>query len=260
MYDRETLKKIVDYLLAKQGNKPLVVGLAGPQGSGKSTLSLQIQSLIQDSGIPAAVICLDDFYHTKATRVELSRSVHPMLLTRGPPGSHDVEKLIEAIGKVKENNDTFTWPIFNKAMDDREPNKVMTFKPTPNSPPIILLEGWCVGCLPTAIEPPLNELEAKEDSSAIWRTYVNEQIKTRYTSLWKMLDVYMYITIPDWGFVMQWRHQQSISNQETSLDLNRFIQFFERISRSMMEPTGRIPTDVLICMAPDHSIDHVTLR
>ena len=260
MYDTNIVKKIGDYVLGKRKTETLIIGIAGPQGGGKSTLSVQLKSQIEESGIPCTVICIDDFYYTRARRIRLGETIHPLFSTRGPPGTHDIEKLIETIHAIKENSRTVTWPTFNKALDDRAVDRMVTFTPTPDRPPIIIFEGWCVGCLPTAIQPPINQLETEEDPQAVWREYVNEQIKTRYMPLWNMIDIYMYIAIPDWTYVYIWRHQQSISNRETSVDLDRFIQFFERISRSMMEPSGRIRTDVLVRMAPDHSIAELFLR
>ena len=50
---------------------------------------------------------LDDFYLPRAERVDLAKSIHPLAITRGPPGTHDVETLVDVIKK------------FNKALDDR---------------------------------------------------------------------------------------------------------------------------------------------
>ena len=196
MYDTNFVDKIVNHVIGKKVNGSLILGIAGAQGSGKSTLSLQTKSRIEDSGIPCVVVCLDDFYYTKATRLELSRSVHSLLSTRGPPGTHDIGKLMDVLDRIRQNTETVTWSTFNKATDDQDPSRMITFTPTPNRATVIILEGWCVGCLPTYTEPAVNELEVVEDPSAIWRHYVNEQIKTKYIPLWNMIDIYMYIALP----------------------------------------------------------------
>ena len=54
-----------------------VIGLAGSQGSGKSTLSKCVARLAETLlGHPAIVLSLDDFYLPKAERVALA-DIHP---------------------------------------------------------------------------------------------------------------------------------------------------------------------------------------
>ncbi len=75
---------------AQAVDAPLLAGLCGAQGSGKSTAAAAIASLLEESGLPTAVLSIDDFYRTRAEREHLAREVHPLLLTRGVPGTHDV--------------------------------------------------------------------------------------------------------------------------------------------------------------------------
>ena len=260
MYERNSVRKVADYILKFGRDESPLIGLAGPQGSGKSTLCLDVQMEILESGRRCVVLCLDDFYYTKAKRLELGDSVHSMLYTRGVPGTHDIEDLIDVIHAIRRNTVAVKWPKFNKAIDDRDPNQVGSFTPFPEQSPIIILEGWCVGCLPANSDSPINQLETVEDPHGVWRSYVNDQIKTRYVCLWRIIDTYIYIEIPDWSFVSRWRQQQAVSNQETSFDLHRFMQFFERLSRSMMYPSGRIAANITVRMAADHSIQDIILH
>src|SRR5262249_24435785 len=70
---------------------PGVIAISGAQGSGKTTLATLLTRALVERGIRAMTCSLDDFYYSRAQRIELSRSVHPLLLTRGVPGTHDVE-------------------------------------------------------------------------------------------------------------------------------------------------------------------------
>lgn len=67
-----------------------VWGLSALQGTGKSTLAAQLAQAAQREGLRSAVLSLDDFYLTRAARQALARQVHPLLVTRGPPGTHKI--------------------------------------------------------------------------------------------------------------------------------------------------------------------------
>src|SRR5512145_1664083 len=65
---------------------PFVVGLCGPQGSGKTTIAQVLQKLLQQMAPPTEVLSLDDLYLTRNERSALAQRVHPLLRTRGVPG------------------------------------------------------------------------------------------------------------------------------------------------------------------------------
>ena len=100
--------------------RPLIVSVAGAQGSGKSTLSKQVAAKLEVNGQPGLVLSLDDFYLTKSERQALASRVHPLCGTRGPPGTHDTLGLIEAISTLAEGGScNLSLPQFAKAVDDR---------------------------------------------------------------------------------------------------------------------------------------------
>src|SRR5579885_29908 len=70
--------------------RPIVAGLCGTQGSGKSTMAAFLKLLIEQHGLTAAVLSIDDLYLTLPERQALAAEVHPLLRTRGVPGTHDV--------------------------------------------------------------------------------------------------------------------------------------------------------------------------
>jgi len=238
------------------------VGIGGPQGSGKSTLAYALAESLSLHGIDAIVLSLDDFYHTHAFRETLSKTVHPLLATRGVPGTHDMIALSATIEDLVYGppGRTIHWPKFIKRIDDRAIETNMhTLRGEPASR-TILLEGWCVGCVPyISTDHALNELESVEDISGEWRQYVNGKIISVYFPLWRKFDLYMYIEIPDWSFVSKWRGQQAIENGErfSITELEKFTKHFERISKDMLNEGGRIRTDVLVKLAPDHSVDQI---
>ena len=79
---------------AGAADRPMLVAVNGSQGSGKSTLCAWLCAHLQAAcGVRAISVSLDDFYLTRAQRQKLAASVHPLLATRGVPGTHDVHLL-----------------------------------------------------------------------------------------------------------------------------------------------------------------------
>jgi D-glycerate 3-kinase len=71
--------------------RPIVVGIHGAQGTGKSTLTIFLREiLVRHRNRSAANFSLDDIYLTRAGREDLAQRVHPLFKTRGVPGTHDV--------------------------------------------------------------------------------------------------------------------------------------------------------------------------
>ena len=61
-----------------------VCALAGLQGTGKSTLGAQLAAQARSRGERLVVLSIDDFYLGRRERLQLGRTVHPLLATRGP--------------------------------------------------------------------------------------------------------------------------------------------------------------------------------
>jgi len=253
----DLISKLCEKILnQRNGDSPLLVGLSGPPGSGKSTLSSIIRGRFLAWGFSCECISLDDFYYSKTEREKRAKQVSQLLMTRGVPGTHDMYLLAQVIECIVSDK-AVSWQKFYKSADDIDLENVNSFTPVINRKPIILLEGWCIGCIPSdpaELIEPINTLELVHDSSQIWRTYVNNQIKSAYLPVWERIDYFIYIQIPEWSYIEKWRSDQAISNKETEIDLKIFLQFFERISRNMMAG-NRWCTDAVIHMSPDdHSV------
>ncbi|MET0292391.1 MAG: kinase, partial [Steroidobacteraceae bacterium] len=102
------------------GQGPLVVGICGAQGSGKSTLTAALSAQLGAAGLRVAGLSLDDLYLTRAERQRLSRTVHPLLATRGVPGTHDVALGTSTFARLGEGG-AVALPSFDKGVDDRRP-------------------------------------------------------------------------------------------------------------------------------------------
>ena len=106
--------------------KPYFVGLAGGQGTGKTTTSSLIKIILSKYfKLNVFRISIDDFYKTRKERISLSKRVHPMLLTRGVPGTHDINMMLNFFKKSKSKKfKRLKLPTFNKAIVDRFSKKL----------------------------------------------------------------------------------------------------------------------------------------
>ena len=232
--------------LARLSRRPLVLGLCAAQGSGKSTVAQALQRRLGHSGISGAVLSLDDLYLTREARLDLS-AVHPLLRTRGVPGTHDVSlglAVLEACGcrgKV-------ALPRFSKADDTRCALEQWPVITTPVD--VVIFEGWCVGARPqheSALVAPVNEFERDEDGGGRWRRWVNRQLATTYVPLFARIDLLVLLAAPDFTVVAGWRKQQEASLRDrlaaegrptdgamTDREIDRFVAHFQRLTEFIL--------------------------
>jgi D-glycerate 3-kinase len=220
-----------------------VFGIVGLQGSGKSTLAAQVASLAASKGLEVAVVSLDDFYLRRQDRLELSREVHPLLATRGPPGTHDMALALETMTALREGVRT-ALPRFDKLADDRLPTAYWPM--ACGRCDLVILEGWFLKTPPqpeAELSEPVNALEREEDTQGIWRHYCNTALGTRYPALWDTVDTTWFLQGPGFEVVPEWRWQQEQWLQSAQPDrtamsraqVERFVQFFERVSRQALK-------------------------
>lgn len=229
-----------------EGQKCPVIGVNGAQGTGKSTLCAALKLLLEQRyQWRVAVLSIDDIYLTHRQRVELAQSVHPLLVTRGVPGTHDLTLGNETIDNLKNltAGQAVKLPRFNKAEDDREP--IERWEAIEGPVDLVLFEGWCVASEPSTVQEltqAVNPLEENEDRDSRWRTYVNDQLAGPYQQLFEKLDGLIMLKAPGFECVYNWRLKQeeklaaATATGEGSFlmdekTLGRFVQHYERITR-----------------------------
>ena len=250
------------YSVYQKDRKTKIIGLSGGQGAGKSTVTSILKFIFKKQyGLNLCVFSIDDFYKTKIERVRMSKSIHPLFLTRGVPGTHDLKLLNEVIQKLKKKNfKTVLIPKFDKSIDDRFKKTKWQRITTP--PHIIILEGWCVGAISqkkSKLIKPINNIEKKLDTKLIWRNKVNNLLKNEYKKLFKKIDKLIYLKVPDFNHIFKWRLVQEQKLKLTSKSkkimsknqIKEFIMFYERITRYMMKNYSKI-SDLTIFLDKNH--------
>ena len=191
--------------------RPYFIGLAGGQGTGKTTISSLIRIILTKYfKLNVFRISIDDFYKTRKERKNLSKRVHPMLLTRGVPGTHDINLMLNFFRKSKSKQfKRLKLPKFNKALDDRLDKK--KWYDLKKRPEVIIFEGWCVGAKPekdNSLKKTINSIEKAKDQKQIWRKYVNHQLKTKYKNLYSQLNCLIYLKAKNFSLLQKWRLKQ----------------------------------------------------
>ncbi len=259
---------------ARRGaGRPIVAGLCGSQGSGKSTMAAFLKALLEDKGLKAAVLSIDDLYLTLPERERLAAEVHPLLRTRGVPGTHDVGLGHALIDVLSDGVAEVSMPRFDKAEDTRAP--ASTWPRVASPVDVILLEGWCVGAIAqteAALTRPVNALERDEDSDGTWRRYVNDRLKGDYAGLFGRIDILALLKAPSFDVVYGWRALQEKKLAETvrlqsltgtklmdAPQIHRFLMFYQRLTEWILEEMpGR--ADILMPLDEDHHILRAEFR
>jgi D-glycerate 3-kinase len=235
-----------------------LVGLCGAQGSGKSTVARAAVRLLEDRGLSAVAVSIDDFYLPKAARERLGREVHPLCATRGPPGTHDVGLAGAALDQLRQPG-RIALPAFDKAADDRRPRAAWRTLATPVD--VVIFEGWCVGARAqgaAALAQPVNALEAEEDPQGVWRAWVNAQLDGPYQALFGRLHALALLQAPSFDVVLGWRLEQEHKLRArtgagmTDAEVARFVAHYERLTRWILaEAPAR--ADLLFPLAKDRT-------
>ena len=251
--------------------KPLFIGLSGGQGSGKTTvaaiLSIILKIFFKRS---ICIISIDDFYKTLSDRSRMAKQIHPLLLTRGVPGTHDINLIKNFFINIqKKKFKKINLPKFNKSTDNRL--KRSRWQKVNKRPEIVILEGWCVGAKAesySSLKKPVNSLEKNEDQDLIWRKFVNAKLKKEYKKVFSMIDYLIFMKVPNFKMVFKWRFLQEVKLRKKTYQkkkimshntIKRFIMFYQRITLQMMKDLSK-SASVIMLLKKNHEIKKVLFR
>ena len=250
-----------------RNKKPYFVGLAGGQGTGKTTVSSLVKIILEKYfKLKVFKISIDDFYKTRKERNSLSKRIHPMLMTRGVPGTHDINMMLSFFKKTKNKNfKKMILPSFNKAIDDRFSKKY--WYKINQKPDVIIFEGWCVGAkaeLNKTLKKPINSMEKINDKKLVWRKYVNLQLRNKYKELYSQLNCMVYLKAKNFNMLQKWRLKQErklrlktkkVSSHKIMSKKNviNFMQTYQRITENMFKNTPKYAS-IVINLNSNHQI------
>ena len=232
-----------------KNKKPFIVGLGGGQGAGKTTITSIISIVLKKYfKLNVFKISIDDFYKTRKERFLLSKKLHPLLMTRGVPGTHDINFILDFFKKVKDNKfKSLRLPKFNKAIDDRCKKKL--WYSIKKRPDVIIFEGWCVGARAeknNTLKKAINSIEKIDDIKLIWRKFVNQQLKSKYKKLYNQLNCLLYLKVNNFGLLQRWRLKQErklwlknrkLSNNKvmSKKEVIKFMGTYQRVTQNMLK-------------------------
>lgn len=257
----------------RSSKRPIMVSFNGSQGSGKSTLTAFLQLLLgQQFELTSVELSIDDFYLPRAEREQLALEVHPLLATRGVPGTHDVMLAKHTLDCLRDCSAQHSCrlPRFDKAIDDRA--EVSSWPVVDQPVQVILFEGWCNHApvqSPQQLKQAVNDLEREEDAQGIWRDYANRQLALYHLLLFDRADMLVLLQAPGFEKVYEWRGLQEKKLAEDSSashkgvmnkqQLRRFIQHYERITRHALEVLPAL-ADVVLTLNGRHAIEAIRFR
>ncbi len=265
----------VCFWIAKKTNKkvPLIIGLAGGQGTGKTTITSIITIILKKYfKLDVFKISIDDFYKTIKQRTLLSKNKHPLLMTRGVPGTHDIDIMLNFFKRIKVKNfKILKLPKFNKGVDDRY--KQSLWYKIQSKPDVVILEGWCVGARSQnskELKKPVNSLEKIHDQNFKWRQYVNYQLKTKYKKLFNQLDYILFLKAKNFSLLRRWRLKQEkklwlkSKNKKNLKIMNKsevknFMDTYQRITQQMFKDMPKY-SSIVMNLNNSHQIKNIKYR
>jgi len=262
-YIKDKLVPIINYICSSKSKKFL---FGGSQGIGKSSFINIISKTIEKFyNKRILLLSLDNYYLSKKQRLLLSEKKHKLLITRGVPGTHNIEKLVKNINQFNKGKYPITIPLFDKLTDDKSKSIKMKTKFD-----ILFLEGWCCGSseIPKKIlYKNINNLEKIKDPKYQWRNFYNNKLKMEYKKLFKLFDELIFLKTSSFDNVFKWRLRQEKTNQSknkkskrmTPNEIKFFIEHYEKITKWMMKDLNK-KAQIVIKFEKNHKISSVNFN
>ncbi|MEH2240378.1 glycerate kinase [Nostoc sp.] len=248
----------------QQLRRPLIQGILGGQGTGKTTMSKVLSLILEQLGYRTLSLSLDDLYKTYSDRLVLTQQ-DPRLIWRGPPGTHDVDLGLNVLDQIRQSQSPVMVPRFDKSAyggaGDRTTSEMVT------GVDIVLFEGWFVGVRP--IDPNVFDTAPPPiltDEDRAFARDINRRLHD-YLPLWERLDSLILLYPTDYRCSLEWRkqaEQQMISAGKSGMsnaDIEQFVNYFWRSLHPelFIKPLVKDATavDLVIEIHADHSFGEV---
>ena len=244
--------------------RPIVIGMSGAQGSGKTTLMADVCRQIVSRGGHVVALSIDDFYLTHHEQVALARR-HPgnrFLQHRGYPGTHDVALGVGVLTALKtlRAGASVRLPGYDRSVfegtGDRLPES--DWREVAGPLDLVVLEGWMLGFTPVE--------DAQLADPALQA--VNELLRS-YAAWHALLDGFIWLEPEDHSFFREWRVEAEVraiaagragmGRKRITAFVDAFLPAYELWTPGLREcpPTSpahlhvivgrdRLPTEVLV--------------
>ncbi|MEG3895310.1 MULTISPECIES: glycerate kinase [unclassified Microcoleus] len=269
-------------------NRPLIQGILGGQGTGKTTLCQVLRLILLKLGYSTVSLSLDDLYKTYADRQQLQKA-DPRLIWRGPPGTHDIDLGISVLDELRRSQTRELAAVDYPKFDALKPDLIKNIIEIPRfdksacggagdrSQPeiisgadIVLFEGWLVGVNPV-VDAKLNDFLAgapfpiSTEGDCQFARDMNAKLHD-YLPLWNRLDRLMVLYPQDYRISQVWRNQAEREMMAagksgmSEAEINRFVEYFwkalhpELFIKSTIEGDG---VDLVIEILSDRAIGKI---
>ncbi|KAI9474485.1 hypothetical protein LPJ78_001200 [Coemansia sp. RSA 989] len=223
----------------------LVVGINGPQGSGKTTLVNELTYYLNQMKLRTVGFSLDDIYLTNQEQRHLAQThSNPLLRYRGQPGTHDVDLGRSTLCGLRDGRPT-KIPGYDKSRyggyGDRMPKH--QWKQVSEAPDIVLFEGWCLGfrsldsnefaCYLEQVhgDSPLYKYSRKFDDDSL--AQINRNLPEYEQKLYPLIDAWVSLRVDDLDVIYRWRKQQEDDLAAQGKDCMSDKQLEDFVSRFM---------------------------
>ncbi len=194
--------------LMKKNDHPLLLGLSGLPGCGKTSFGRWLEDVAFIYNLPLCVVSLDDFY-LPSPLLDTAMSGNPWGVPRGLPGSHDLKLLEESIYKFLERG-VLSSPRFDKSLRNGFGDRCGWRLSRPR---ILVVEGWFLGCS-AHHKPDSLPAQTLQKNEIEYRNQVIDCLKS-YESIWKYFLSIWHLKAQKLEFTSTWKRQQETHLKET---------------------------------------------
>lgn len=200
-------------------DRALIVGISGPQGSGKSYVTAQLLEYLLETKphLNCVGLLLDDFYLTHDEQLRVSaiarKAGNPLLQGRGLPGTHDLDLAVGTLQRLRDGDVPVTVPLYDKSAFDGAGDRLEKCLDVDKHVDVVLFEGWMNGFRPIDEQAFTTSYFCAGTDSVVQKypmhllAEVNSSL-AGYERLWDMFDRFIYLETDVAANVYLWRLQQ----------------------------------------------------